>query len=567
VPAGRRNTPDAVVPKSDFSITNELDFAGVGPVAKFGNNIAAIKLLKALEAEGRHATAAEQSVLAKYVGWGGLVQAFRHPSNGKIAAGWEARVAELEDALTADELAAAARSTPNAHYTAANVVSAMWSAVQRLGFDRGRVLEPSVGTGNFFGLMPREARAASALTGVELDSITGRIAKQLYPFHITEVINREASGMAAFRLARAEGMDFNEAVKFAIATINETHFDYSNANRARFMQNGAAKVLLMFRQYSLNMTWHMARMAWNASKGATPEVRRIARRNLAGFLGMAAIFSGTMGLPLFGVTMGILNAIASAFGDPDQPWDAETEFRSFLNDMFGDGTADVIADGAVNKLTGADFASRLSLSQLWFRDPEKELEGAGLYDYWLEQAAGPVGGLIKNTVVGKSMIDQGQAWRGVETMLPKALKDAMKGMRYASEGVNTLRGDPLIKDASLSDALMQTVGFTPADVSKQYGQNAALKNYEQFIQSRRQSLIDAFAMAHRTGDTEAKAAALEQIRAFDKKFPEIAITSKVLHASLVTRARYSAKAEGGIVLSPKLAGRVKADVVGTEDEP
>ncbi|MCR6496240.1 hypothetical protein LJB71_08425 [Thermomonas sp. S9] len=180
VPAGGRSTPVAVIPKSNFTITDELDFSGVGAVGKFNGNLAAIRLLKTLEAEGRRATPEEQAVLARYVGWGGLPQAFRHPTSGKVAKGWDARVAELEQALTPEELAAAARSTQDAHYTSAQVVRAIWRAVDILGFTHGRVLEPSMGTGNFFGLMPQQARTVSALTGVELDSITGRIARQLY---------------------------------------------------------------------------------------------------------------------------------------------------------------------------------------------------------------------------------------------------------------------------------------------------------------------------------------------------------------------------------------------------
>ncbi|NUS37792.1 MAG: PLxRFG domain-containing protein, partial [Lysobacter sp.] len=121
------------------------------------------------------------------------------------------------------------------------------------------------------------------------------------PFHVAEVINREATGMAAYRLARGQGMGFDEAVKFAANAIQDTMFDYSNQNRARFMQDGWKKVLLMFRQYSLNMTWHMGRMLWQATKGESPDVKRIARRNLAGVLCMSPLFSAVLGLPLMSV--------------------------------------------------------------------------------------------------------------------------------------------------------------------------------------------------------------------------------------------------------------------------
>ena len=142
--------------------------------------MAAIRLLKQSQAENRQATRDEQAVLAKYVGWGGIPQAFFR-DNGGVSKGWEKEAAELKGLLTADELAAAASSTRNAHYTSTEIVSAMWDALKHFGFQGGRVLEPSVGVGNFFGLMPAGLRSASQLTGVELDHITGGIAKQLYP--------------------------------------------------------------------------------------------------------------------------------------------------------------------------------------------------------------------------------------------------------------------------------------------------------------------------------------------------------------------------------------------------
>lgn len=267
-------------------------------------------------------------------------------------------------------------------------------------------------------------------------------------FHKTEVINREATGMAAYRLARADGKSFDEAVKFARDAIFDTHFDYSNANRARFMQSGTAKVLLMFRQYSLNMTWALGRMVWQATKGQDPQVRQVARRNLTGLLGMSALFSGAMGLPMMGMIMGALNGIQATFGDDDEPWDAETELRAFLAGMLGQGGADLLLHGPADKLTGANISARVGLDSLWIRDADRELDGRGMFNNLLEQAAGPMGGVLKNVLVGKQQVDEGHIMRGVETMLPKGLKDMIKAGRYATQGVNTLRGDPVVADLS-----------------------------------------------------------------------------------------------------------------------
>lgn len=164
----------------DFTITDDDAIGEGGAKTKFKQNVAAIRLLKQLMSENRQATRAEQAVLAKYVGWGGIPQAF-YRDNGEVSKGWEKEAAELKELMTPDELAAAAASTRNAHYTSPEIVNAVWDAAKHFGFQGGRVLEPSVGVGNFFGLMPSALRSASQLTGVELDHITGGIAKQLYP--------------------------------------------------------------------------------------------------------------------------------------------------------------------------------------------------------------------------------------------------------------------------------------------------------------------------------------------------------------------------------------------------
>lgn len=384
-------------------------------------------------------------------------------------------------------------------------------------------------------------------------------------FHKTEVMNREATGMAAYRLARADGKSFDEAVKFARDAIFDTHFDYSNANRARFMQSGTAKVLLMFRQYSLNMTWALGRMVWQATKGQDPEVRRLARRNLTGLLGMSALFSGAMGLPMMGMIMGALNGIQATFGDDDEPWDAETELRAFLTEMLGQGGADLLLHGPADKLTGANISGRVGLDSLWIRDADRELDGRGMFNNLLEQAAGPMGGVLKNVLVGKQQVDEGHIWRGVETMLPKGFKDIMKSIRYGAEGVNTLRGDPVVADLSPWQILLQANGFAPEKVSRQYETTRALKNYEQHILDRRKSLVNAFAMALRNGDASDRASVLSKIGAFNKANPELAITSSGLQQSIKNRARYSARAEAGIVLNPKLAARLNQRVTPEGD--
>ena len=158
----------------NFRITD--DALGVGGAkAKFRANMAAIHLLQELEFEGLQASPEQQEILSRYVGWGGLADAF-DPDK----AGWRAEYDELKGVLSPEEYAAARASTLNAHYTSPTVIRAIYDAVENMGFQTGNILEPSMGVGNFFGMLP-ESMKSSRLYGVELDSITGRIAKQLYP--------------------------------------------------------------------------------------------------------------------------------------------------------------------------------------------------------------------------------------------------------------------------------------------------------------------------------------------------------------------------------------------------
>ena len=158
----------------NFRITDEHLGEG-GPKAKFLANINAIRLLKELEAAGQQASPEQQEVLSRYVGWGGLADAFDPEKPA-----WASEYAQLKELLTQEEYAAARSSTLNAHYTSPTVIQAIYEAVGRMGFETGNILEPSMGVGNFFGMLPEEMRN-SRLYGVELDPVSGRIAKQLYP--------------------------------------------------------------------------------------------------------------------------------------------------------------------------------------------------------------------------------------------------------------------------------------------------------------------------------------------------------------------------------------------------
>ena len=243
----------------NFRITDDHLGEG-GAKTKYAFNIAAIQTLKQIEAEGRQARPDEQEILSRYVGWGGLPQAFDAEN-----ASWQKEYQQLKSLLTDEEYAAARGSTLNAHYTSPVVIRAMYEALDSMGFQDGNVLEPACGVGNFFGMLP-EAMQSSKLYGVELDSITGRMARQLYPDARIEITGFEKTNRKDF---------------FDVAVGNVPFGNYKVADRA-FDKYG-----FLIHDYFLAKTLEQVRpggvIAFITSKGtmdkASPDVRRyIAQR-------------------------------------------------------------------------------------------------------------------------------------------------------------------------------------------------------------------------------------------------------------------------------------------------
>ena len=243
----------------NFRITDDHLGEG-GAKTKYAFNIAAIQTLKQIEAEGRQARPDEQEILSRYVGWGGLPQAFDAEN-----ASWQKEYQQLKSLLTDEEYAAARGSTLNAHYTSPTVIKAMYDALGKMGFQSGNILEPSCGVGNFFGCLP-ETMQGSKLYGVELDSITGRIAQQLYPDAKIEITGFEKTNRKDF---------------FDVAVGNVPFGNYKVADRA-FDKYG-----FLIHDYFLAKTLEQVRpggvIAFITSKGtmdkASPDVRRyIAQR-------------------------------------------------------------------------------------------------------------------------------------------------------------------------------------------------------------------------------------------------------------------------------------------------
>ena len=446
---------------------------------------------------------------------------------------------------------------------ASRMLWAAWRDAARTGGNMGRLLKTDEERRAFLEMQQRgifSRTQGHTLAGVAEGNVLqgnpawARVMNGIsWMFHNAELVNRQATGMAAFRIARSEGKSFDEALGYARQVNVDTNYDYSAANRARFMQGNVPRILFQFKGYSIGSSWLFWKNFHDAFRGETPEVRRVAKRTAAGIAGMTALLAGATGLPLYNTVRMTANAANTLFGDDDQPWNFDDAFHRWLADNLGQDAARLVAEGPTNYLTGANLASRTSMANLWIHDDDQRLEGADAYHALLENIAGPASGILQNYYVGSEDVRRGHLWRGVERMLPTSVKNAMKAMRYAHEGVNSLRGDPIVPDVSGYEDFLQAIGFQPANVANQYRINTALMNFTGEVSDRRGNLMNAYAIAVRSGDGDDQQNAMRKIASFNRAHPEVAITRPVLMSSLRQRALRSAQATNGVILNRKLA--------------
>lgn len=383
-----------------------------------------------------------------------------------------------------------------------------------------------------------------------------------WAFHNAEIWNREVTALAAYRMARAEGHHETKAIDLAHELTWKSHFDYSNASRARLMQGDFAKVALTFQSHQLNMWYRIFRDIHQAIKGETHQARKEARYQLAGVMGMTALFTGVTGVFGYNVLMALLGL---AFDDDDDPRAFKEEFQGYVIDLLGKDLGGIALKGLPGHLTGIDLTSRLGMPDFFVRAPDGGSEGKDWFRDLIIGAMGVVPSTMLNAVDGAGLISQGNVARGLEVMAPKAIKDLMQAYRYASEGVLSRRGDVTLERYQLNalDVLIEAVGFTPAKIAETYERMGTLKDAEQRVIDERRALMNQFALAVMLADPEARRAAIEAIKSWNRKpyARTMLITGDSLTQSLRTRARNSAKREDGVLISDKELGQYLRDLM------
>lgn len=317
-----------------------------------------------------------------------------------------------------------------------------------------------------------------------------------YMFHQAEVFNRQVTFVASYRLAREAGASTSAAYEQAKKATYDGHFDYSASNRPRLMQGNVAKVVLLFKQYAQNMLYTLTRNTYQAFAGESPAVRKEARKTIGAILALHAAAAGVLGLPLVGPLLAMASAVG---GDDDEPWDAEVALRNLLADALGPKASEVIARG-LSRLGPADISGRVSLNNLLLPDVQEGLEGKKLAEAWTSAMLGPVAGIFTNAAVGANHIAEGRYAMGLESMLPVALRNPLKSLRYADEGVVDRSGVVVRDEVGIAGIASQLVGFSPSEVRLSFEGKSAIFDADRRLSNRRSELMTQFARAAMEGD-------------------------------------------------------------------
>lgn len=394
---------------------------------------------------------------------------------------------------------------------------------------------------------------ASGASDIPVTGTSATVMKAMgYLFNAMEHHNRMTTYLAGYRLGKQQGMTHDQAVDHATDTTWDAHFDYTNANRPRVLQNDVAKVLGLFKQYSWGVTYRLAREARNMIDGELSGADRIrATKTFGGLLARVSMFSGATGLPLSWVATSVINAVMH---NKDQPFDAEAAAHEYLKQHIGSTAADAVMTGPIGAMSGASLSGGASYSDLWYRAPSRDENAHDTVLDALAQIGGAMPAIPLNAASGASMMADGQIERGLEHFAPPEVAALMKSRRYAKEGVTNLQGESVVDRDKLDnkDLFLQAIGFTPQKVADAYRQNATLKNISKAIMDRKQAIENAIAVRGGMGDEDGIQEAMEEAQQFNETNPGVAINAKGLLQSVKGHFLNQAEAVNGVRLPPGL---------------
>lgn len=379
-----------------------------------------------------------------------------------------------------------------------------------------------------------------------------------FVFHHAERMNRQVAMIAAYELELGrmlgKGKKFTdateqqqrEAADYAVYVTELTNGGTAAAAAPRIAQGPIGKVIFMYKRYGVSMYYMLFKTARDALKSADPEVRKAAKRQIAGIYASSALMAGVQGIPMFGVAAMVYNLVAKE--------DDEDDFDTAARKYFGEG----IYSGAINALTGVNVATRLGLSDLLFRDTTTRPSDSVMMSF-IEMVGGPVIGVTNRMIRGLELINDGNIERGIEQILPSAIGNMFKSVRFGTEGANTLRGDPIAGEMNPANVFAQFFGFAPAEYTRQLEINASLKNIERKALDERTKLLRKYYIASRMGDMREAADLMGEMLKFNRKYPGAAITPQTIQRSMAQHMKTTNEMYHGITISKALRPQLMAN--------
>ena len=356
-------------------------------------------------------------------------------------------------------------------------------------------------------------------------------------FHHSERMNREISAVAAYTLEMqnpkntgTEAERQQRAIEKAIKTVQYTHGASGFLSGPSIAQNDLGRVFTVFKRFAFSMYYMLFDTMFRAlpKANATDEQKQeidAARRQLVGIYGMAALFAGAKGIPMYWIAELAYNMFQ---GEDDDDFDAAT--RKFLGDF--------LYKGPVNYLTNLSIADRVGWSDLIFREAKSDKADASFLSKALESALGAPYSMIDSMFRAKDLVAEGNIERGIEMALPVALRNVLKGSRYFTEGANTLRGDPVMGEISGYNSAMQILGLAPADLIRQYEDNAYKKTFDKALKGEVNKQLKRYYAALREGDTDGMMEASQKLFEFSDKHG-LGITQDTITKSVRSRDKIS----------------------------
>lgn len=387
--------------------------------------------------------------------------------------------------------------------------------------DRGRI---DIGMDTELGRVKLEGDGMASKAVNRGDQILRSLSQKV------EAINRVSTALAAYRLERKNGASPEAALEYADQVISQTHGDYTRINAPRAFNTPVGKVALQFRKFQLIQLTLLAKLVHNSFKDASAEERAAARKTLAFTMAHTGVLAGVVGLPGFAAAAFVINKLADAFGDDDEPYNLENELRKMLG---GGDLAQAVMRGAPN-LVGTDLSGKLgmgnALSILPYTDFDASREGFNAIATGL--TLGATGGLGARVFQALGDIKDGDYYRGLMGLAPKGVADAMRAFVEANRGETNRRGDTLVSAEEISnwESFAKAIGWPTSNVSeRRFDRQVAYDNKEAF-ENKASKLKNEYSRAVRENDAEGRRAAIEKWQRLQKSRREAGFQPQPLSA-------------------------------------